>query len=149
MMRLRMPRGRAVLLMRVTVLAGAVLLLEALCRAGVIDPLTVIPPSAMAASMMEQILSGQVTDSILRTFLTVLAAFASAVALGIGIGALAHALPRLRRAIEPLLASYYSVPTFIFYPLLVALLGLSMVPLVVLGILSATPAMIIGTLMLG
>ncbi len=53
---------------------------------------------------------------------------------------------RLRRAIDPLLASYYSVPTFVFYPLLVALLGLSMAPLVVLGVLSAVPAMVISTL---
>jgi NitT/TauT family transport system permease protein len=48
--------------------------------------------------------------------------------------------------VDPLLASYYSVPTFIFYPLLVALLGLSMAPLVVLGILSAAPAVVISTL---
>ncbi len=47
---------------------------------------------------------------------------------------------------DPLLASYYSVPTFVFYPLLVALLRLSMAPLVVLGVLSAAPAMVISTL---
>jgi NitT/TauT family transport system permease protein len=45
-----------------------------------------------------------------------------------------------------LLASYYSVPTFIFYPLLVALLGLGKAPLVVLGVLSAAPAVMISTL---
>jgi NitT/TauT family transport system permease protein len=44
------------------------------------------------------------------------------------------------------LASYYSVPTFVFYPLLVAMLGLNMTPLVVLGVLSAAPAMVIATL---
>ena len=38
------------------------------------------------------------------------------------------------------------MPTFVFYPLLVALLGLSMAPLVVLGVLSAAPAMVISTL---
>ena len=54
--------------------------------------------------------------------------------------------PRLRRAVDPVLASYYAVPTFVFYPLLVAMLGLNMTPLVVLGVMSAMPAMIIGTL---
>jgi len=31
----------------------------------------------------------------------------------------------LRRIVDPLLAAYYAVPTFIFYPLLVAILGLN------------------------
>ena len=83
---------------------------------------------------------------MISTFTTVGLAFASSIVLGIAAGAVVHALPRLRRAIDPVLASYYAVPTFIFYPLLVALLGLNMTPLVVLGILSATPAMIIATL---
>jgi NitT/TauT family transport system permease protein len=141
-----MTRRRAVLLARVAVLTGAVALLEVLCRAGAIDPLTVLPPSEMAASMWEELSSGQMTPSIVQTFSTIGAAFCIAVALGTLLGALLHGSPRARRAVDPVLASYYSVPTFIFYPLLVALLGLSMVPLVVLGVLSATPAVIISTL---
>ncbi len=140
-----MSRARAVLLTRIAVLAGAVLLLEALCRAGVIDPLTIIPPSQMVVAMVELIASGQVTEAAVQTFLTVLSAFLLAVGLGVLAGAVVHAVPRLRRAIDPLLASYYSVPTFIFYPLLVALLGLSMAPLVVLGVMSAAPAVVIST----
>jgi len=31
---------------------------------------------------------------------------------------------RFRRIVDPLLAAYYAVPTFIFYPMLVAILGL-------------------------
>jgi len=139
-------RRIAVLLVRAAVLAVLVLLLEVLCRTGVIDPLTILPPSAMVAAMIEQLASGDVTDAMLRTFSTVALAFLAAVLLGTAIGALVHAVPRLRRAIEPLLASYYSVPTFVFYPLLVALLGLSMAPLVVLGLLSAAPAVMISTL---
>jgi NitT/TauT family transport system permease protein len=138
-------RGAA-LWTRVVLLAGAVLLLEVLCRTGVVDPAAVLPPSEMVAAMMAVLASGDATDPMLRTFSTVGTAFVLAVAIGVGLGALVHALPRLRRAIEPLLASYYSVPTFVFYPLLVALLGLSMAPLVVLGILSAAPAMMIATL---
>lgn len=141
-----MRRGAAVLLARVAVLAGAVLLLEVLCRTGVVDPLTVLPPSAMAASMVEQLSLPAVQHSTVQTFTTVAVAFSIAVLLGIAAGAALHAAPRWRRAIDPVLASYYSIPTFIFYPLLVALLGLTMAPLVVLGILSATPAVIISTL---
>src|SRR5947209_17116344 len=100
----------------------------------------------MVASMIDQLRSGDLTDSIVQTFSTIGLAFVAAVALGTVFGAAVHALPRLRRAIDPLLASYYSVPTFIFYPLLVAMLGLGMAPLVVLGILSAPPAVVISTL---
>jgi len=139
-------RRRAALLVRVGILGGLVLLLEALCRAGVIDPLTVIPPSEMAASMAAQLGSPEIIASMSQTFSTVVLAFVLAVASGTTLGAAVHALPRLRRAVDPLLASYYSVPTFIFYPLLVALLGLGAAPLVVLGVLSAAPAVVISTL---
>ena len=141
-----MTRPRAALLTRAAVLAAFVALLEVLCRAGAIDPLAVLPPSAMAAAMGEQLASGELRESIVQTVSTVAGAFAVAVVLGVGGGAALHAAPRLRRVADPLLASYYSVPTFIFYPLLVALLGLGMTPLVVLGVLSATPAVVIGTL---
>ena len=141
-----MSRGRAALLVRFGVLGAALLLLEALCRAGVIDPLAVIPPSQMLAAMVEQVSSGDVTPNIVQTFSTIGLAFVLAVTLGTLAGAALHAAPRLRRAADPLLASYYSVPTFIFYPLLVAMLGLGMAPLVVLGVLSAAPAVVISTL---
>jgi NitT/TauT family transport system permease protein len=134
------------LLVRVALLTAFVLLMELLCRTGVIDQGAVLPPSQMVGAMLVLLASGDATEPILRTFSTVGTAFALAVLIGIALGALVHGLPRLRRAIDPLLASYYSVPTFVFYPLLVALLGLSMAPLVVLGVLSATPAMVISTL---
>lgn len=139
------PR-RAALLVRTGILAGLVLLLEALCRTGLVSPLAVLPPSEMLASTIGLIASGEIVAPMLQTFSTVALAFVLAVALGTLAGALAHELPRLRRAIDPLLASYYSVPTFIFYPLLVALLGLGAAPLVVLGVLSAAPAVVIATL---
>jgi NitT/TauT family transport system permease protein len=61
-------------------------------------------------------------------------------------GAVIQAVPRLRRAVAPVLASWYAVPSFVFYPLLVALFGLSTAPLIAIGTLSATPAMTIATI---
>jgi NitT/TauT family transport system permease protein len=139
-------RRRAALLVRVAILASLVVLLEICCRTGIIDPLTVIPPSEMVTSMVDHIGSGELNESIVNTFSTILIAFALAVGLGTLAGALVHRSSRLRDVADPLLASYYSVPTFIFYPLLVALLGLGKTPLVVLGVLSAAPAVMIGTL---
>jgi len=139
-------RRRAALLVRTAVLAGLVILLEICCRTGIIDPLTVIPPSEMIVSMVDHIGSGELNESIFNTFSTIILAFALAVGFGTLAGALVHRFSRLRDVADPLLASYYSVPTFIFYPLLVALLGLGKAPLVVLGVLSAAPAVMIGTL---
>jgi NitT/TauT family transport system permease protein len=131
---------------RIAALAGCVLLLELLCRTGVIDPLTIIPPSDMVASMVERIASGELDEGMVQTFSTIATAFVLAVTLGTLGGALLHRSPRLRDVVDPLLASYYSVPTFIFYPLLVALFALGKTPLVVLGVMSATPAVMMSTL---
>ena len=141
-----MTARRAALVVRTALLALSVVLLEIGCRTGAIDTLTVIPPSDMIASMVDQIRTGGLNASIEGTFSTILIGFVLAVSLGTVIGAIIHRFPRLRDIADPLLASYYSVPTFIFYPLLVALLGLGKAPLVVLGILSAAPAVVISTL---
>ena len=141
-----MTRRRAALAVRAAVLAAAVLLLELLCRTGAINPLTIIPPSDMVASMIERVSSGELDAGMTQTFSTIAIAFVLAVTLGTLGGTLIHRVPRLRDVVDPLLASYYSVPTFIFYPLLVALFALGKTPLVVLGVMSATPAMMISTL---
>src|SRR5581483_6299127 len=100
-----MKRRHAALVVRVAVLAALVILLEMSCRTGIIDPLTVIPPSDMVASMIEQIGSGEFDASIETTFSTILLAFVLAIGLGTATGALIHRLPRLRDVADPLLAS--------------------------------------------
>jgi len=142
-----MSRGAAVMWTRVAVIACCVLALEIACRAGLINPLTLIPPSAMAAAMLELLASGEINGDIAHTFLTVAIAFVAAVLVGFTIGAVLHGQKRVRRAIDPLLASYYAIPIFVFYPLLVAIFGLSNLPLIAIGFLAAVPAMLIATLL--
>lgn len=131
---------------RVAVIVGFVAALEILCRLQVINPLTMIPPSEMASSLWDLIVSGKITDDIVQTFSTVAISFALSVIVGFLLGALIHALPRVRRAVDPLLASYYSIPFFVFYPLLIALFGLNTIPLIAIGFVFATAAMVISTL---
>jgi NitT/TauT family transport system permease protein len=142
-----MTRARAVLATRIGIAVGAFLALEALCRGGIISPRVMIAPSAMVASMLDLLVSGDITDDIVRTTMTVGIAFVGAVVLGFATGVGLHAVPRLRRAADPLLAAYYAVPGFIFYPLLVALFGLNVLPLIAIGLLFAAPAMVIATLL--
>jgi NitT/TauT family transport system permease protein len=141
-----MSRKAAIALTRIALIVGAILLLEFLCQRKIINPLTLIPPSEMASSLWDLIVSGQITGDITQTFTTVAIAFGLSVMTGFLLGAIIHALPRVRRAIDPLLASYYSIPFFVFYPLLIALFGLNTVPLIAIGFVFATAAMVISTL---
>jgi len=135
-----------VVLARVAVVTGCVLLVEALCRFGVINRLTLLPPSEMAADLLRLLASGNINEAMARTFANVAIAFVLSVVCGFAAGVVIHALPRLRRVCDPLLASYYSVPVFVFYPLFVSLFGLNRWPLIAIGFVFAAAAMVLATL---
>jgi NitT/TauT family transport system permease protein len=131
---------------RLLVILTAVAALEIACRTDLIDRRVVIPPSEMAASLLRILASGGSNGDIVRTLGMVAAASAISVILGFALGLLIHALPRVRAALDPLFATYYAVPIFIFYPVLVAIFGLSLVPILLIAIATAIVAMIIATL---
>jgi NitT/TauT family transport system permease protein len=141
-----MTRNTAISLTRVAVIVGAIALIEILCQRKIINPLTMIPPSEMATSLWHLFGTQKIWDDIAQTFSTVALSFVLSVTTGFALGAIIHALPRVRRAVDPLLASYYSIPFFVFYPLLIALFGLNTIPLIVIGFVFATAAMVISTL---
>ncbi len=133
-------------LIRLAVIALAIGALEWACRSGAIDRFTMIPPSQMAVAMVDLLRRGHLTDDILFTLRNVVAALVLAVASGFVVGVVLHRLPRLRRVVEPLLASYYAVPVFIFYPLFIVIFGLNAWPLIMIGFLFAIVAVIVNTL---
>jgi NitT/TauT family transport system permease protein len=141
-----MTRASAIVWTRLGVVASAILLIEWLCRTGRIDHRTLIPPSEMAAKLFSLFESGSIVDDIGETFTSVAAAFLLAVSAGFLAGLAIHPLPRVRRAVNPLLASYYSIPFFVFYPLLIAFFGLNKIPLIVIGFVFAFAAMVLATL---
>jgi ABC-type nitrate/sulfonate/bicarbonate transport system permease component len=131
---------------RLGVVALLALALEAACRAGWVDPVAVIAPSQMVLGAWHLLASGQYTAHMLLTLSNVAIACLLAVVVGFVLGWLLYRLPRLRRAADPLLASYYAVPTFIFYPLFIVLFGLNRWPLVAIGFVFAFVAMALSTL---
>jgi NitT/TauT family transport system permease protein len=131
---------------RFVVIAAAITLLEICCRLGLIDRRVVIPPSEMADALVALLISGEVNEQIARSFGIVVAAVLIAIVLGFAVGVIIHALPRLREALDPFFATYYAVPIFIFYPVMIAIFGLSAVPIVLMGVATAIVAMIIATL---
>ena len=130
-------------LVRAGLVLGFLLLLELLTRTGVINGLVMIPPSAMAAALWSLLLSGALDAAMAQSFSNIALAFLLSVGLGFA------AMPRSvveQDVVDPLLASYYAVPFFVFYPLLVAILGLNRWPLVAIGFAFGSAAMVIATL---
>ncbi|HSI01255.1 MAG TPA: ABC transporter permease [Reyranella sp.] len=120
--------------------------IEALCRTGVISPKLVIAPSAMVLSMVNLITAGALNDDIAQTLSSVGIAMGLSITGGFALGCVLYWLPPLRRAFDPFLAAYYSLPHFAFYPLLIVIFGLGAAPLIVLATLFAMVAMIMATL---
>jgi NitT/TauT family transport system permease protein len=131
---------------RLLVIVAAVGALELACQMGAIDRRVLIAPSDMAVALGKLLAAGTVNGEIARTFGIVVAAVAIAIVLGFAIGLVVHALPRARQALDPFFATYYAVPIFIFYPVLIAIFGLSTMPILLMGVATAIVAMIIATL---
>lgn len=132
---------------RLALVIALVALLEVACRTGLIDRLTVIPPSEMVAALWGILASGSANADIAYTLTNTFVAILCAVLSGFAAGGIIHALPRLRRVLDPLLTSYYAVPIFAFYPLLVLIFGVTATPLIVIGALFGMVSMLTSTLL--
>lgn len=131
---------------RFVLLLGACLLLELACRIGWISKHAVTPPTIMVQEAINAVSSSTLRYEIFVTLWTVGFAFLLAVTVGFAIGVVLFALPRLRKALDPFLVSYYAVPTFVLYPVFVVLLGVGRIPLVAIGFVFAVVVMIVNTL---
>jgi NitT/TauT family transport system permease protein len=133
-------------LIRLAVIVAMIGALELACRAGFINHRILIPPSEMASALIALLASGAINSDIERTLGVVAIVIMLSIVLGFAAGLVIHALPRLREALDPFFATYYAVPIFIFYPVLIAIFGLSPIPIVLIGVATAVVAMIIATL---
>jgi len=132
---------------RLVIVGGAVLALEFACRTGVIDRVTMVPPSEMVAALVRMAIGAPwFWADFGSTFRNVCVAIALSIVLGFLLGLVIHALPRLRAVLNPVLVSYYSVPPFVFYPLLIVILGIGPASLIVMGAMFGIVAMISATL---
>ena len=130
---------------RTIILLALVGLLEIVCYAGLVTPTTVIAPSQMVVALVKLLLSGKFNGQIWSTVSNVGAAMVISVLAGFVIGVVIHAVPRIRQALQPLLASSYAIPGFIFYVPLLGVFGLNDAPLISVGCILAIPSMILAT----
>ena len=133
-------------LVRVVLTLLVVLLLELLCRTGMIDNLTMPPPSIILRDLFALLAAGKMNGAMLKTLWNVVAAFVTATIAGICLGVAIHGQRALRQGLEPLFATYYAIPVFAFYPLLIVLFGLGDAPQIIIGFMLAVVAVIMNTL---
>jgi NitT/TauT family transport system permease protein len=139
-------RLRPATTIRILLVVALVAALELATRTGLVSTTAVLPPSEMASSLVELLRDGNLDGDILASFGNILCATLLAVGLGFALGSAIHALPTVRAAVEPLLASYYAVPTFMFYPVLIVLFGVGRGAIIAISVLLAVVAMITATL---
>ena len=132
--------------LRLLVIVGSIGVLEVACRIGLIPSITMIPPSKMVVALIELFGSGKFTIDITVTLSNVSIAIVLAMVVGVLVDTALHSVPTLRRILDPLFATYYAVPMYAFYPLLIVVLGLGDWPQIVIGFLLAVMAVIINTL---
>src|SRR5271163_3593768 len=104
---------------RLAFIGGAIVLLELLCRTGVIDHQTMQPPSDMVHDLVVLLASGSMNTAMLKTFVNVAIAGGLAIIAGVVLGVALHGRHAVRQVLEPLFATYYAIPIYAFYPLLI------------------------------
>ena len=131
---------------RLGVIVGFIAVIETLCRLKIIPATVMIAPSEMAGALAAILVSGQFNGDIASSTGNVAAAAVISVVLGFVAGLVIHAWPALRGAVEPLLASYYAIPTFMFYPVFIIVFGVGNRAIIAIAVLLAVVAMITATL---
>ncbi len=137
-------RSEAVL--RFGVVALLVAAVEIVCRLHIIPVDVMIAPSQMAEELMKILVSGEYSADIISSIANVLISTLLSVTLGFVAGLIIYSAQSLRAALEPLLASYYAVPTFIFYPVFISLFGVGSGAIIAIAVLLAIVSMITATL---
>jgi len=115
------------------IVLGAVLLLEVASRTELIDPLIMPAPSSMVAQLGQLLPTSEFWEDFRTTGLGVLAAFGIGSVGGLLVGILFWRLPFAGATFEPYLVSLYAAPTVVFYPILLAILGLGPAPIIVIA----------------
>jgi len=133
-------------LIRILLVAALVIALEAACRLGLIDRLTMVPPSEMVLALADILRTPAQLAQIGSSLLDITIAVVLTIVIGFALGVVIHAVPRLRQALDPLLSSYYALPLFAFYPLFIVVLGIGHLPIIAMGFLTGLAAMILATL---
>jgi NitT/TauT family transport system permease protein len=120
---------------RWSIVAASFGVLQLLTKAGSIPPLILPPPTEVLTALGDVVKTSEFGQDLVRTSLTVAIAFAIGVLVGVPLGFACWRLRLLGDVLEPYLVTLYAMPTLVFYPILLALMGVGMGPIVVIAAL--------------
>jgi NitT/TauT family transport system permease protein len=134
------------MLIRIVLIAAVVAGVEALCLTGRIGRFSMQPPHQMLLDLWQLLISGDLNAAMARTLGNAAIAFASALVLGVVAAVLLHGTRRARETLDPLFSTYYAIPVFAFYPLLIVIFGLGDLAQILTAFMLAVVAVIVNTL---
>lgn len=130
---------------RWAVILACIAALELLPRAGLGDAITLIPLSEILPELFEMLTSGEMTPHLLATGGAFFLSFLLAGLTGVPLGYLLWRYRPIKRTLDPYLTTYYAIPIFAFYPLLLAVLGFNIWPIVAISWAWAVVAVVLNT----
>lgn len=104
--------------------AALVVVWEVLARGGVVDARYIVPPSAVAATLLSEAASGALVAEVAITLQRLAAAFVLAVTAGVLLGFAIAASPFVAALTRPVIDTLYPTPKIALLPLLIIILGL-------------------------
>lgn len=122
---------------RWALLAAVFGVLEALTRNGAISRLTLAPPSSIVHTAYDEVQTRQFLTDLGQTAEEVAISCGIGVGLGVVVGLLAWRFPLLGTVLEPYLIALYSMPLVVFYPILLAIFGIGLGPIVAIASVAA------------
>ena len=150
-----MKRAAQIRMTRWLVLLGAASCLEIVARTGIIRQSVLTPVSEMFVTLWKCFFSGEMplqmfkdasmAGNFFMTFGEIVLSFLFAVLTGLPVGLLLWKFKTVARILNPYLVSYYAIPVFALYPLIVRLLGIGLLSITFMGWLFAVVAIIINT----
>lgn len=142
---MRLSFGAKVRIGRWSVVALSLAALEVAPRVGFGDAITLVPFSEMLVRAIELFRDGVMANHLRATVFAFMASFALSGVTGVLGGLVLWRFDALRRAVDPYLTVYYAIPIFVFYPVLLAILGFSLLPIIVIAWLWAVVAVMLNT----
>ena len=127
-------------------IAVCLLALELIPRLGLVNPIALVPLSEMVWQLWLLLTDGILGSHIVRTLTSIVAAGVLAVVTGLPLGVLLWRLDRVKRVLAPYMTTYYAIPIFAFYPLFIAIFGLSAMPVIIIAWAWAVVAIVLNTM---
>ena len=135
----------SVRLTRWAVIIAAIAALEVVPRVGLGDAITLIPLSKIAPEFFELLADGELTPHLLSTGGAFILSFLLAGLTGVPLGYLLWRYEPIKRTLDPYLTTYYAIPIFAFYPLLLAVFGFNILPIVAISWAWSVVAVVLNT----